>query len=63
MALRTVRRETRQYMIGIGHFRVIAVVARVAVGGCAGIPGGMATIACHASVRPSKRELAQIVVE
>lgn len=50
-------------MIGIRHSRVIVVMAGVTIRRRACVTGGVATVACHASVRSSKRECAQIVIE
>lgn len=50
-------------MIGIRHSRIVVVMARVTIRRRTRVPGGVAAVACHASVRSSKRECAQIVIE
>ena len=63
MATRTISREMRRRVVGIGGLVVIVEVTSRAVGGCAGITGGMAFGAIDRLVRSFQREIGGIVVK
>ena len=63
MAQRTVCREGRERVIGIGRTGVVSMVARIALSRRARVTCRVAAYASNGRMRPREREVAQIVIK